>query len=260
APGGSPDTADEEPDDGMESPDVEQGSVLREHPLDGWSQDKLEQMLTSDAESFGPISLGRPNGGALFNGLAMPEGDGWELVDPSHAWGTQETIDGLAHCIDKVRAVFPLTPKMSIGHISGKHGGHLSPHVSHQAGRDVDVSYYYTNGGRWYAVARADNLDRPRTWAFVRALITDTDVELILMDRSVQRLVKEYAFSIGEDRAWLDQIFESGGGPHPLVRHAKGHATHIHVRFYNPVAQETGRRLYALMLKHRMIDPPTYYA
>ena len=149
---------------------------------------------------------------------------------------------------------------MYIGHISAHRGGHLSPHVSHQAGRDVDISYYYLPGqSRWYATARENNLDRERTWAFVKALVTDTDVQLILMDRSVQRLVREYAVSRGEDRAWVDQLFDGGGSLPPLIRHAKGHATHIHVRFYNPLAQETGRRAYELLLKRRIIQPPSVY-
>ena len=113
----------------------------------------------------------------------MPTGDGWDLVDPGHAWGTRETVDNLSHCIDKVRSAFPGTGKMFIGHISAKRGGHLSPHVSHQSGRDVDVSYYYLDDSPWYTLARATNLDRPRTWAFVKALITDSDVEYIFMDR-----------------------------------------------------------------------------
>jgi penicillin-insensitive murein endopeptidase len=30
----------------------------------------------------------------------------------------------------------------------------------------------------------------------------------------------------------------------PLIRHAKGHQNHLHIRFYNPLAQEMGRRAY----------------
>src|SRR6185295_14637626 len=146
------------------------------------------------------------------------------------------------------------------GHISARRGGHLSPHVSHQAGRDVDVSYYYLPGeSKWYAVARASNLDRERTWAFVKALVTDTDVDLILMDRSVQRLVREFALSRGEDKEWVDQLFDGEGTIPPIIRHAKGHATHLHVRFYNPLAQETGRRAYDILVKRHVIEPPSYY-
>jgi penicillin-insensitive murein endopeptidase len=206
------------------------------------------------------MSIGYTNSGALFNAVQMPRGDGWELVDPDHAWGTRETVDFLVHCLGEIEQHFPGSPEMYIGHISGRRGGHLSPHVSHQAGRDVDISYYYLPGqGRWYLQAGSNNLDLQRTWAFLKTLVVDTDVELILMDRSIQKLIREYAVSQGEDRHWVDELFDGDGKLPPLIRHAKGHATHLHVRFYNPVAQESGRRAYALLLKHRIVQPPVYF-
>jgi penicillin-insensitive murein endopeptidase len=124
----------------------------------------------------------------------------------------------------------------------------------------VDLSYYYTTDDPWYTRAHAKNLDRARTWALVKAFITETDVQYIFINHSIQRLLREHALSIGENPHWLDQIF--GGKTatlRPIIRHARGHATHIHVRFYNPIAQETGRRLYPLLIKHKTIRPPTYY-
>jgi LysM repeat protein len=34
----------------------------------------------------------------------------------------------------------------------------------------------------------------------------------------------------------------------------------MHIRFYNPIAQETARRCYKALIKHQRIKPPTYYA
>jgi len=254
------DSADkDEIDDEAETPSPVQGQIYK-HPLDGWTQRQIDDELATNPEALGSMSIGCTNSGALYNGVQMPEGDAWEIVDPDHAWGTRETVDYLAHCLGKVAEQFPGAPTMYIGHISGRRGGHLSPHISHQAGRDVDVSYYYLPGqSKWYAVARTSNLDRQRTWAFIKTLITDADVELILMDRSVQRLVRDYATSSGEDHEWVDQIFDGSDSLPPLIRHAKGHATHIHVRFYNPLAQEAGRRTYDLLLKRHIIGPPSYY-
>lgn len=249
---------DNDVDDGAEGPSVE-GRAYK-HPLDGWTQRQIEDELARNPESLGSMSIGYTNAGALYNGVKMPAGTAWELVDPDHAWGTRETVDWLAHCLGKVSELFPGGPMMYIGHISARRGGHLSPHISHQSGRDVDVSYYYLPGeSKWYAVARASNLDRERTWAFVKSLVTDTDVELILMDRSVQRLVREFAISRGEDKEWVDQLFDGAGPLPPIIRHAKGHATHLHVRFYNPLAQETGRRAYDILLKRHVVEPPSFY-
>jgi penicillin-insensitive murein endopeptidase len=46
----------------------------------------------------------------------------------------------------------------------------------------------------------------------------------------------------------------------PIIRHAPGHATHLHVRFYSPIAQETGRRAYSALLRHQLIHVGPSYA
>src|SRR6185436_2758722 len=150
-----------EVDDGAETPGPAVEGQAYRHPLDTWTQQQIEDALAKNLESLGSMSLGSTNAGVLANGVRMPEDDAWELVDPDHAWGTRETVDFLAHCLRKIAEQFPDAPTMYIGHISGHRGGHLAPHISHQAGRDVDVSYYYLpDQARWYAAARAANLDR----------------------------------------------------------------------------------------------------
>ncbi|WP_437482295.1 penicillin-insensitive murein endopeptidase [Sorangium sp. So ce1014] len=257
---------DEVDDDGGEIDDgldlaAEPGTGARAHsPLAAMTEAQIEELLSKDPAALGPMSVGATNAGALFNGIRMPESDRWELVDPSHAWGTRETIDALDRTIGEVHRQFPGSPKLYIGHISDRDGGHLSPHKSHQAGRDVDISYFLDARHRWYQRATAANLDRERTWAFVRALVTESDVELILIDTSVQRLLKEHALKIGEDKGWLDDVFQYGSRkPRPLIRHARGHANHIHIRFYSPIAQESAVRAYPLLVKRGVIKPTAYY-
>lgn len=229
-------------------------------PLSGLTDAEIEKKVREDPESLGPMSVGRTNGGMLVNGIQMPRGQRWELIDPAHAWGTRETVDAIIRCIDAVHREFPDSPQMQIGHISGRRGGPTSPHKSHQSGRDVDVSYYYTNETRWFTRAHRGNLDRARTWAFVRALIVESDVEMILIDAGLQRLLEEHARSIGEDQAWLDDIFRGVSGKYPaMIRHARGHATHIHVRFHSPIARETARRVHPFMVKHGKVKPPVSY-
>jgi len=224
------------------------------HPFASLTDQQLAQRYKDDPRSVGSLSVGTTNAGALLNGVAMPRGDRWELLDPGNAWGTQETIDALTRAIDKVYEKYPDSPKMQIGHISARNGGPLSPHISHQSGRDVDVSYYVSTPTRWFTPATDRNLDRARTWTFVRALLSETDVELILMDRRIQKMLREYATSIGESEAWLGDVFDGRPGVRPMIIHAKGHANHIHVRFYNPIAQETARRLQPLL--GRRSKPP----
>lgn len=255
--------AGESADDDVVTPEHEEapGGWVPKTPIDGWSRARIENALEHHPALLGSMSIGSPDAGALWGGVQMKSGPYWEVVPGAHAWGTKETIDDLVHCIQKVNEEFPGSPKMFIGDISAKHGGHLYPHVSHQAGRDADVSYYYLHGeGRWYLRATAENLDRARTWAFVRAVITDTDVDLILMDRSIKKLLEDYALSIGEDPTWLNDVFHGRPGKlGPLIIHWPGHMTHMHVRFYSPVAQQTAHLAYRVLLKHGLIHGRSYF-
>jgi Penicillin-insensitive murein endopeptidase/LysM domain len=231
----------------------------RPHPLDGWSDERIELAVTSDLAALGPMSVGTPNAGGLVNGVQAVASPLYSLVSPGSAWGTQETIDYLNAAVQAVHDQFPDTPPLSLGDIGARHGGPLRPHISHQAGRDLDVSFYYRDGTQWYARGTRDNLDFPRLWAFVRALIEKTDIDLILLDQGLQEPLKEYALSIGEDPLWLAQIFQGNGSQRAIIRHAPGHATHLHLRFFNPIAQETARRCFASLARHKLIKAPERY-
>src|SRR5690606_27711755 len=80
------------------------------------------------------------------------------------------------------------------------------------------------------------------------------------LDASVQRLLREYAEERGEPPDWLDSLFEGGDGLPPLIRHEPGHATHFHVRFYNPIAEETARRAYPTLIAEGRVKPPVHFA
>lgn len=194
----------------------------------------------------------------MLNGVRMPDAGNWEIVDPGRAYGTRETIDYLVTAIEAVNDQFPDgTHPMFVGHISRPGGGFLRPHRSHQSGRDVDLGYYYVpERAEWYRPANEHTLDRPRSWAFIKALVTQTDVEYIFISTRVQKLLKDYALSIGEDPQWLDSLFQyRSRNPEPLIRHTWGHRTHMHVRFYNPKAQAVGIRSYDVLAKKRLISP-----
>jgi penicillin-insensitive murein endopeptidase len=194
--------------------------------------------------SLGPASIGPPSAGALVNGVQMQQSELWQLTDPGRAWGTQETVDALQRCVERVNQRFPGTPPITIGHLSAKTGGHLNPHRSHQSGRDADVGYYYKGTTRPFIRATADNLDLVRTWALIKTALKETTVEMILVDHSVQRLLVDYAAASGEDPAFLDEVFQiRGKNARAAIRHIKGHDNHIHFRFHNPEAEAMGQRV-----------------
>ena len=235
-------------------------SAALPHPLDGWSEEQIEHAVSTDLASLGAMSVGTPNAGGLVNGVQATASPLYSLVSPGSAWGTQETIDYLNAAVQAVHDQFPNTPPLALGDIGARHGGPLRPHISHQAGRDLDLSFYYKDGTRWYARGTRDNLDFPRLWALVRVLIEKTDIDLILLDHGLQEPLEQYALSIGEDPTWLSQIFQGKGALRAIIRHAPGHATHLHLRFWNPLAQETARRCYAALARHHLVRAPVQYA
>ncbi len=226
----------------------------RPHPFDSMSDVALREAFELHPDTLGSVSIGHPNSGQLMNGIMPKEAPNYHLVDPAHAWGTTETVESLCHALSVVAKLHPGTSAIDIGHLSAKEGGPLRPHRSHQSGRDVDIGLYYRDTRtRWYTHATRDTLDVPRTWTLIRTLVTDTNIEMILLDRSLQDVIEQYAVSIEKDRNWVSSLFHSDGSIAPLIRHASGHTTHLHLRFFNPVAQESARRLAPYLTAHHLV-------
>lgn len=224
------------------------------------SDDELFRRVEADSASLGSLSIGAAGGGILVNAaLLLPE-PGWNLIDSGGAFATVETVAFIRTAVGTVRGLFPDTPAISIGDMSYRQGGRMKRHATHQSGRDVDFGFYFKSGSQpWFVAGTQANLDLPRNWALVRALLVRTDVETILLDSRIQRLLYTYALKIGEDKDWLDGIFQfvKGNSKAPIV-HVAGHRTHYHVRFYNRAAQELGRRVQPFLVKLGKIKPPVY--
>jgi hypothetical protein len=177
----------------------------------------------------------------------MPEGDpAFMCQRPDLAWGTRETVDSLVAAFHAVHALYPQSGPARLSHIGARDGGYLRPHKSHQSGRDADIGFFYKKdempGGR---ARREKFMDLPRNWTLIKSLVTMTDVQVILVDRGIQKVLCDYALQQGEDREWVDRIFRAG--KHALVQHARRHKDHFHVRFFAPRSQELGRRVQPLL-------------
>jgi murein endopeptidase len=163
---------------------------------------------------------------------------------------TQETVDALTLAISSVVREFPDAPALCLGDMSKPRGGYFRPHRSHQSGRDADIGYYYLEGSAWYKPADAASLDRKLSWSLIKALLTQGSVEYLFVDRSVQELLEQYALSVEPDRTWVRELFNHPGGKaEGVLRHAPGHQTHMHVRFFSDRARETSKRAYRLMAR-----------
>jgi penicillin-insensitive murein endopeptidase len=210
----------------------------------------------SDPRTLGPLSIGTPDAGLLVNPIPFPPGPFWTVRDAEESWGTDETIDFIVTAIEAVEGRYPGSPRVVIGDISHPGGGRLNRHRSHQTGRDADIGFYYLRGEvDSFASARKKDLDLRRTWALVRALVTETDVERVFVDRSIISALFAEAVEEGEDRAWLNDVFgrtsEKG-----IVQHERRHKDHLHVRFFNPRAQEHGRIVYPVLVETGVAPPP----
>jgi murein endopeptidase len=209
-----------------------------------------------DPRALGPLSIGTPDSGLLLNPVPLLPGPFWTIRDPSESWGTEETIDFVVTAIEAVEARYPGSPRLVIGDLSNPRGGKLDRHRSHQAGRDADIGFYFQRGEvKSFLAPRKKDLDLPRTWALVRALVTETDIDRIFLDRSLIAVLYQHALSEGEDRSWLNDIFgrtsEKG-----IIQHERRHKDHLHVRFYNALAQERGRIVYPVLVETGAAPPP----
>ena len=210
------------------------------------SDAELERRWVEEPASLGTISVGFTDAGRIINAEPFPQGEAWTVSAPQYAWAVRETIEYMTAALNAVHAQFPDGPSIRVNHISRQEGGWLRPHRSHQGGRDVDLSFYYrpdvSPRDRRH---RKDLIDPARCWALIRALATLTDVQLILVDRQIIKVIHDYALRAGEDRAWVDSLFSAGHAS--LVRHARRHRDHFHVRFFAPRSQELGRRIQPLL-------------
>ncbi|HYH95582.1 penicillin-insensitive murein endopeptidase [Hyalangium sp.] len=230
--------------DETEGPEAITGSPEVQYTAE-LSDAELERRWKEEPAALGSVSVGFVHSGRMVNAVRFPEGSDWTVVSPDKAWTTEETVHYLTQVIRELRARYPDAPLLRVNQISNRDGGYIRPHKSHQNGRDVDLGFFYPNGNVVRARARENYIDPVMNWALIRALVTHADVQVILVDRRVQKVLFEHAMKIGEDKAWLDSLFHAG--EHSIIKHARGHRDHFHVRFFNPRAQELGRRIAPLL-------------
>src|SRR5690349_4107684 len=139
--------------------------------------------------------------------------------------------------------------KLAVGDISAEAGGHLSPHVSHQSGRDADIGFFVIDAeGRpvpqsMFTEVAADGtarrgtavyrFDDARNWALLVAFVDDpmAEVQHVLVVSHLRERLFAYARSI---TAPEDQIRRVELITDP-IRGSERHDDHFHVRIYCPL-------------------------
>jgi LysM repeat protein/murein endopeptidase len=181
------------------------------------------------------VSYGHPYQGRLENGVVFPnQFPGYHLRDESRSYTTPEVVGALLDAIEAVRTQFPGTCDLFIADFTCAGGGSAIHHRSHQNGRDVDIGLYAEGNRPLNSLVpmNRDNLDAAKTWCLIENLIASQRVQYIFLDRSVQKVLYEYAVSRGYDHAYLDHVFGNVRGC--LIQHIRNHIDHMHVRFFTP--------------------------
>ncbi len=179
-------------------------------------------------------SVGAPNRGRLRSGLQLPRtGPGFVRRARGNQYGTYETIALVRFAAARLAEAFPGTAPLLIGDISKRGGGSLSPHRSHQSGRDADIAFPERSGARRNSfnphLGVAD-VDLEKTWFVLETLITTGRVQYVFVDRRLLAPLRREAGAVGWSEEALARLF--GRGP---IRQAPGHMSHFHVRFHCPV-------------------------
>jgi penicillin-insensitive murein DD-endopeptidase len=193
------------------------------------------------ARSIGPPNHGRLEGAALLKGsryLKPREG--------SHSWALPQMVRLLNHAARAV-ARKHRGSVMLVGDLSGKTGGHLDRHGSHQSGRDADVAFYVANSKgkplpikRFIAFDDAGNardvpgarFDDARNWAMVEALLKDkgANVRYLFITNGLKARLLAYAHKKHRPKAIIERAAAAMMSPPDADRHDD----HFHVRISCP--------------------------
>ena len=199
---------------------------------------KVGQKIVIDVKrvaSSSAVSRGLASNGSLAGGIVLKDGPGYKVRNPKRSYGTALTISLIMEAMEYYANKYPKGPKYVIGDLSTEHGGKLSPHLSHQSGRDVDISYINKdNHFVGFFKANASNLDVEKSWATLEYFLKTGKVQYIFVDYDVQKFFYDYAKAHGYTDAQLKTLIQYPNGKKSysaIMRHSKGHADHFHVRF-----------------------------
>ncbi len=181
------------------------------------------------------VSWGKANGGRLYNGDAMESVPGMRVRNVARAYGTKRVVNLIEAAAFDLKVHFPDAADVEVGDISYRSGGKMRPHKSHQSGRDADISYFHKgNIETGFRDFDEETFDAVKNWHLFKTWIDSGQVEYIFVDYRLQKVLYEYAKSIGYTEAQLDPIFQYPAGRRVatgIIRHSKGHDDHFHIRF-----------------------------
>ncbi|MFT5434201.1 MAG: penicillin-insensitive murein endopeptidase [Myxococcota bacterium] len=197
-------------------------------------------------------SIGHPFTGRLKNASRMPRyGEHHELLPRTahrqYVYAVDELVDGLTKVAAELRVNDADAARLVIGNMSRRSGGDIHCSRSHNTGRDADLGLFtldtsgrsvraryhrFGKNGRSLEAGGRYRFDVPRNWRLIKALLTTEafDVQWLILNPHLERMVLEHARAIGEPEALValaDAVIE-------LPSYANLHRNHLHLRIGCP--------------------------
>jgi penicillin-insensitive murein endopeptidase len=160
-------------------------------------------------------------------------------------YGTSELVTLIERTAHAIAARWPGS-QLSVGELSGPHGGKISGHRSHQNGRDVDIAFFMqdaegraspmhtfvTFNGQGNALRTRSKLyfDDARNWAMVATMLRAPEARVQYM--FVAKRIRARLLNEGHRQGESEQFLR--GAATVMVQPKRGHkhANHFHVRIY----------------------------
>jgi penicillin-insensitive murein endopeptidase len=194
----------------------------------------------------GAQSIGAPNNGHLTGAVRLRGSKTLRQREGGHSWGLAQLVHLLRHTATEVARKHHGS-QMLVGDLSGRTGGHIDGHGSHQTGRDADVGFYVMNSkGKPMAVKRfipfddAGNardapgvrFDEARNWTMVAALLKDdkANVRYMFISNALRGKLLAYAAKKHVPKELMERAASVMMSP----QDADLHDDHVHVRIACP--------------------------
>lgn len=243
---GPSDPADEAPTPEMPRAAFEGDAVDRElQILDASHAESLDDFLlglpgsaglsidgAADTIPAGAQSVGTPQRGRVFQGIVLPPNPAlYTRRHPSRSYGSTQTIRTIQTAMTTLRHTKGVTTEVLIGDLSLREGGPISPHVSHQSGRDIDIRLVLARGlERSTIPVQASQVDWDATWKLVHSFLETGRVTHVFLDHARQQHLFEAAIRAGVHPKVVDRWFQWPAYGAGTIRHEDGHRAHVHIR------------------------------
>jgi penicillin-insensitive murein endopeptidase len=194
----------------------------------------------------GAKSIGAPNHGRLEGAALLKQSKNLKQREGGHSWALPQMVHLLHHAANHVSKKHKGSV-MFVGDLSGKTGGHLDRHGSHQTGRDADVGFYIVNSKgkpiatkRFIAFDDAGNardvpgarFDEARNWTLVEGFLKDKEanVRYLFVTNGLKARLLAYAAKKHAPK----ELMERAAAVMMSPPDADLHDDHFHVRIACP--------------------------